>query len=302
MFCKHCGQKLDPSNPICPKCGTKVSMSGGNGFWDMAGEQNHQTVPPVKEKVVIKEVKKPAIIPIAICAALCLVCLIIMIAGQVSARKTIQELSSDYETRIGQLNQQKTNYEDQVRELETRIATLENELDKSEEPQIPVKVLRSPTSETKPEGFVNLAGSWLFGFVIEGEAVEVRWEKQQDDGTWIALEFNSHDKDTRFGLKIEQNLKEGSSKLVADGLTSESAGKYKCTVLTDHGSESVEVQLTLEPIYIPNSSSESDDDKTLTTEEEELIMAGDISVSSEDEYLETPSLDDNDTDLEKGQD
>lgn len=310
MFCKHCGQKLDSANLICPKCGTKVSTSGGNGFWDMAGEHNHQIpnapVPPVspfvQKEVVIKEVKKPAIVPIAVCAALCLVCLILMIVGQVSERKTIRELSSDYETRIGQLDQQKASSEEQVRLLESRLAELESEQTRTGESQTPVRILRSPTSETKPVGYKDSKGMWLFGFMIEGAAIEFIWEKQEDDASWITLEFDSLDIDSRFGLKIDQNLKEGTSKLIADDLTPESAGNYKCTVITDHGSVSVEVQLALETKDNPNPSSEPVDEEIQPAAEDETSMTSDISSSDEGEVPEAPFTDDSGADPEKGLD
>lgn len=256
MICKSCGNKLDPQNPVCPNCGTVVSMNGGNGFWDMAGEPRRvpaqQTSNPVvREKVVVKEVKKPAIIPIALSAVLCLLCLIAMIAGRISAKKTVRELTSDYEA---QLSQQKAAYETQIEQLESRINSLEEELNRPAEPQIPVRVLRSPTPETKPEGYSNPASSWLFGFFIEGPATSFRWEKQQSDGTWTDLDFDYRSVDSRYGLKIEQNLETGISKLVAVGLTQESAGIYKCTVITGHGSESVEVRLTIEPNNTPSST------------------------------------------------
>lgn len=253
MFCKHCGSKIDPNNPVCPNCGTQVSLSGGNGFWDIAGEPKRETsqqqsTPIVKEKVVVKEVKKTPIIPIAISVAFCLLFLVVMIAGRISARKTVRELTSGYES---QLSQQQAAYETQIEQLESRIRLLEEELNRPAEPQLPVRVLRSPTPETKPEGYSSPTGAWLFGFFIEGPATEFRWEKQQSDGTWIALEFDYRDIDSRYGLKIEQDLNSGISKLVAVGLTSESAGNYKCTAITDHGSASDEVMLTLESTSTP---------------------------------------------------
>lgn len=240
MICKRCGNNLDPQNPVCPNCGAVVSMSGGNGFWDMAGEpkrapSQQTSTPLVREKVVVKEIKKPAIIPIALSAALCLLCLI--------------ALTSDYKA---QLSQQKVAYETQIKQLEFRINSLETELNRSAEPQIPVRVKRSPTPETKPEGYSSPAGSWLFSFFIEGPATSFRWEKQQSDGTWTDLEFDYRSVDSRYGLKIEQNLESGISKLVAEELTQESAGIYKCTVITDHGSKSVEVRLTIEPSNAPS--------------------------------------------------
>lgn len=256
MFCKHCGNKIDPKNPVCPNCGAQVLLSGGNGFWDIAGEPKRgitqqPSTPVVKEKVVVKEIKKAPIIPIAISAAFCLLCLILLISGRISTRKTVRELTSGYES---QLSQQQAAYEAQIQQLESRIGLLEEELSQPVEPQLPVRVLRSPTPETKPEGYTNPAGSWLFGFFIEGPATEFHWEKQQSDGTWTALEFDFRDVDSRYGLKIVQDLEAGISKLVAVGLTQESAGIYKCTVITSHGSESVEVRLTIEPNSTPSPS------------------------------------------------
>lgn len=253
MICKRCGNKLDPKNPICPNCGVASSLAGGNGFWDMAGDPQRVTAqqtstPVVKEKVVVKEAKTPAIIPIVLSAVLCLLCLIMMIAGHVSTKKAAQELISNYES---QLNEQKAAYETQIKRLESRISSLETEISRPVESQTPVRILRSPTPETKLEGYSNPEGSWLFGFFIEGSATSFRWEKQQSDGTWIDLEFDYRDVDLRYGLKVEQDLEAGISKLIAVGLTQESDGLYKCTVITGHGSESVEVRLTIDHSSTP---------------------------------------------------
>ena len=266
MFCKYCGSKMDSDNPVCPNCGTQVSLSGGNGFWDMAGEPKReitqQPSPPpiVKEKVVVKEVKKSPIIPIAISAAFCLLCFFAMALGHISAKKTEQEYKSQlrqqqvaYETQktqIEQLRQQQIAYETQIEQLESKIGLLEEELSQSSEPQRLVEVLHSPTSETKSEGYRSNWGC-LFQFKIKGSATEFHWEKQLSDGTWTALEFDEHGVDSRYGLKIKQDLEHGESKLIADGLTQESAGNYKCTAVTSYGSEAVEVSLTIKPNSTP---------------------------------------------------
>lgn len=246
MICKHCGYIIAPSDLVCKNCGKAISLSGGNGFWDIAGEPKPvdppQLQPPI-HKPVVKEPPKNNNLPIAVCLGLCFVMIVVFVAGRISNKNAVSRLKSNYELK---LSDQQANYESQIAQMESKIDSLEEEIRQLSEPRMPVIVKSPPTDETKQVGYINAAESWLFGFVIEGSAVSFQWEKQQVDGEWCALEFDEWNIDRRYGLKCEQNLQLGSSKLVAVGLTPESDGRYRCTVTTEHGSTSAEVMLTIE--------------------------------------------------------
>ena len=257
MICKHCGYIIAPSDRVCKNCGKAVSLSGGNGFWDIAGEPKPLDPPPPQPpryEPIVNESPKNNNLPFAVCLGLCFVLIIVLAAGRISNKSSISRLTSDYESRLGEqqtlyesrLHEQENNYKSQISQMESRILSLEEEIRQLSDPQMPVIVKSPPSDEAKRVGFKNSAESWLFGFVVEGEALDFQWEKQQEDGEWRALEFDEWNVDKRYGLKREQNLQLGSSKLVAVGLTQESAGKYRCTVTTGHGSASAEVTLTIE--------------------------------------------------------
>ena len=63
-------------------------------------------------------------------------------------------------------------YEDQINELNSRILTLEEDLNRPRETQIPVRILDRPTAETQSAGFSSRSGYYLFRFRIEGPATE----------------------------------------------------------------------------------------------------------------------------------
>lgn len=268
MFCIYCGNAMDPSDPVCPKCNRMNHLEGGNGFWDMAGEprREKQPVEPPRERVVIREVEKVSPIPVVISAALCLVCIIVLIVSQAANGRAIKKLSADCKAQISRLEGQ---YIEQLEQMETRITALEEQQTEENEPQDDsIHVISSPTDEEQAEGFESREGRYLFKFQIEEAAVSFLWEKQSEDGEWLPLEFDKRDVDSRYGLKLEENKEQGTSKLIAVGLTAESEGTYRCTVETEDGTETVTVNLIIRadkaaiqtPIPKPFEGSEDEPD------------------------------------------
>lgn len=242
-----------------------------------SNESQHKNAESITQskKQVVKQKRKSNYALLAYSAAFCLFCIIVLIFGQASSKKKIQALTERYET---QLSQQKTEYEEKISQLETQISSLQEDLDRTAEIKTSIKVIRYPTPETKPLGYVNTKGSWLFGFTIEGPAISFQWEKQLEDGTWIDLEFDIKNVDDRFGLRREEDLQNGSTKLIAAGLTEQSDGNYRCTAITNNGRESVEVRLTIKPqttsfpspVPTINTDNTESKDESLTTETESV--------------------------------
>ena len=150
--------------------------------------------------------------------------------------------------------------------MKAKIEVLEEELIKKPTLPMSINVIWSPTPETEPVGYVNNSGTWLFRFQIEGSAISFQWAKQEKNGEWVELKFDECGIDPRFGLRLNEDIRQGCSELLAAGLTEESDGNYRCTVQTDSGTESVEVRLTIEadnsvePTTIPATADEPEDE------------------------------------------
>lgn len=273
MFCKFCGNRIEPDDSVCPICRQVVTVEDGNGFWDVAGEprrvaQLELEKPVVQEKPVVREktverrktdtnaVKKTSALPLAVSMLICFLCFAALLVGRVSNGRVVRKINSDYEAvlalqrtyeeKLQQLEDQQKTYEAQIQQLDLRIASLEAELSQRSEAPIPIKVVHAPGDETQAVGFYSKPGSYLFRFQIDGAAVSFRWEKQLESGDWIELAFDDQNVDARYGLKLEEDAEEGVSKLVAVGLTEESGGTYRCTVTTESAEETVMVNLTLQ--------------------------------------------------------
>lgn len=244
MFCKYCGNKIDPETAACPNCGNPIRLEGGNGFWDMAGEPRPtkpMSSPPAveRERVVVKEVTKWSKIPLVIGAALCIVALVLFSAGKASAGKELRAVKADYEAK---LSQQEEQFDSVIDELEKQLSKAKDDLAQAIAAIPSVKVLHAPSNEEQPIGYKDRN---IFVFSIQGSAKAFIWEKQDANGVWEKLQFNDEGVDEKYGLKLVENLQQGRSVLRAVGLTAESEGTYKCTVISDRGFTSAEVALVI---------------------------------------------------------
>ena len=244
MFCKYCGNKIDPETAACPNCGNPIRLEGGNGFWDMAGEPRPtkpMSSPPAveRERVVVKEVTKWSKIPLVIGAALCIVALVLFSAGKASAGKELRAVKADYEAK---LSQQEEQFDSVIDELEKQLSKAKDDLSQAIAAIPSVKVLHAPSNEEQPIGYKDRN---IFVFSIQGSAKAFIWEKQDANGVWEKLQFNDEGVDEKYGLKLVENLQQGRSVLRAVGLTAESEGTYKCTVISDRGFTSAEVALVI---------------------------------------------------------
>lgn len=247
MICKVCGNTVDPQYTMCPMCGNPVVLSGGNGFWDLVESSSassaHPVSPVYKEKIVVKEVKKPAAIPVTVSAVLCLLCFGLLIFGNLSNQKTLNEIITNYEEKV---SEQKQIYETDLANLRVENEILREELEEAAKKSTVVEIISHPTPETKPAGYISSEGHWLFGFQIQGSATSFQWEKRNEIGNYDPLAFSGDGIDDRYGLGLSENLQDGFSRLIATGLTDKSGGIYRCTVTTTHGGTTVEVELTIE--------------------------------------------------------
>lgn len=52
MFCKFCGNQIDPTSRLCPECGERqADRCDGNGFWDIFSQKEPSA--PMEESVVV---------------------------------------------------------------------------------------------------------------------------------------------------------------------------------------------------------------------------------------------------------
>lgn len=244
MFCKYCGSRTDSNNSVCERCMQPVNSENGNGFWDMAADPRaySQTNKQVIEKVVVKEVKKPMLLPIVISTVICVFCLILLALNVATSKKTTKEIVSTYEA---QLNKQRIEYEETIGLLKSKVALAEEKASNLENADKCIEIIQTPSFEMKPLGFVNPVGTWLFELRVADVPISFQWEKQQKNGTWLPITFSGTGTETKYGFRLDENTKQGFSRLAANGLTKNSEGNYKCTVITEQGTVSLEVTLTI---------------------------------------------------------
>lgn len=235
MICKYCGARIDPESEVCPKCGKRGNKKeGGNGFWDIArGPASDLKT----EAVVVNEPKSiKSYIPIAICGLICLLCFIITIVGVVSSNSRIKAIKKTYDTQLAeqtrQFTEQNENLQRQIDQLSDQYTNFSSQPVRVEES---LRILSSPTPETREIGFQSTPGFYLFGLRVEGQVVSFRWEKQQQNGDWVTITFDDRSINWELGLRLEESLTDGTTKLVAIGLTPLSFGTYKCTVIGING-------------------------------------------------------------------
>lgn len=291
MFCKYCGNELDPSNPVCPKCKHPATLSGGNGFWDMAGESKRGIQPPApepaREGFAVKETKKPAVLPMAVSAVLCLLCLVMLAAGLSSVRR-IKDLNTEWERAI---SEQRTEYGAHIGELEKRITDMEAALEELSESQNRLEVKHQPSSEEQNAGYKNKDGGCLFMLSVDGQAVSFTWQRKNADGTWSPLSFNSEKTNTMYGLSLEEDLANGVTKLVAAGLAEESEGIYRCTAKGIRGEEVTSEEVSLKVIPVKEGQKERADEPAPPAVTAPSTPALPLPVASDQPSEDEPPLD-----------
>lgn len=235
MICKYCGTKVDPESEICPKCGKRGNKrEGGNGFWDIARGPALENQPA---PVVDEEQKRIArYIPVAICGLLCIVSIVIAVIGVASSNNRIKALRESYDTQLAeqarQFSEENNNLQLQIDQLTDQLAGISV---RSTQVVESLRILSSPTPETREIGFQSTPGFYLFGLRVEGQVASFRWEKQQQNGDWVTITFDESRINRELGLRLEESITDGTSRLVAIGLTPYSFGTYKCTAIGING-------------------------------------------------------------------
>lgn len=244
MFCKYCGNQVDPREPVCPACGKAIRLEGGNGFWDIAGEPRpahpQQDQPsPERERVVEKEVIKWSKTPLLIGALLFALGAALFFVGRFMADKQIASAKESFET---QLTQQAEKYDKKLNGLEEKNTEAEEKLAQALAPRPPLEVEKYPTSETKK---LDCWNENIFIYRVKSTEASFTWEKQDKNGAWLPLRYNDDGVDEQYGIRLVEDPQKGESILKAAGLTPESEGNYRCIATADGGTASTQVSLTI---------------------------------------------------------
>ena len=270
MICKYCSSEIDPGSNVCPKCGKPGNKTaGGNGFWDIARGPSYEPSPAVPRVEESIDITPKYAVSIVICAIVCIISLILSILTILSDRRESRNL---YDSFDNQLSEQDKLYTREKEALESEIEAMRqkiSQLESSSEADIEMlRIHSSSMSETADVGFQNQPGSSLFHLKVDGAVDSFRWEKHLDNGVWDDIIFDSN-MNEQYGLRLEEDLSQGTTQLVADGLTQESFGTYKCTAVAENGTEqSVIMQLINTP---SDTEEESEDGMDIESENESLF-------------------------------
>ncbi len=259
MICKFCKNEIPDTSLSCPVCGKTLY------------EVRQRPMPEVEKEPV--RAKSPLNLLPLICGVLALVAIIIAIVATVSVKKNSTMLTDSINTEVAKLEQRISVMEYKLKDMEEKAAPqTQNQLPPSTLPGAAVPgqvttptanpdanakkltILAKPTAEERQLGYKSQDGHYLFGFIVEGDLEGFKWEKKQPNGSWAQLNFDNNGFNKQYGISVLIDLVGGSTKLVASGLTKDSAGEYKCTAYGKGGdtlSASVTLKIVEEPAEAP---------------------------------------------------
>ena len=247
MICKFCKNEIPDTSLTCPVCGKTLY------------EVRQRPMPEVEDEEPVR--KSPFDLLPLICGVLAIVAIIIAIVATVSVKKNATLLSDNLNTEVARLEQRISVLEFKLKDMEEKNTAPQNQTPQYTAPNnIPgqvtappaspdttaekLTVLANPTGEEREVGYKSIDGHYLFGFVVEGDLEGFKWEKKQANGSWAQINFDDNGFNKQYGISVLIDLDGGSTKLVASGLTADSAGDYRCTAFGKAG-DKVEAIVTL---------------------------------------------------------
>jgi len=243
MICKHCGAAIKDNQDRCPKCGMACARSNGVGFWDMVSG-NTGTAPqeaPVEREM--SEKRKSGILLPALILVLALgLCFSFFM--NMRTMKELRNFRADAQYHMSMLEQSGKDAElalsGRIEAQEERIAALESEDAHILEEiggLMPLTITHNPTGEKQPLGYISEEGRCLFMTRVSGRVDYFRWEKANAvTMQWESVEFDEQGFCHELGLRLDEDIRQGVSKLVAAGLNERSYGYYRCVAVAANGS------------------------------------------------------------------
>lgn len=257
MICKYCGKESDNGSDICSVCRDMLGADEPETETAESFEVSIEDAPEEKKERKSRKEKahkersfsgeqgeKKDLIPI-IALVMCVVCLVAAVSAVYSAAKMRSELGTAVEFANKTQSQKIADLENRVGELEQYVAEQQQAKQQAEEAALKnFKIKNAPGDETRELGYKSQPDHYLFGFIIDGKVQSFTWEKQLADGSYIPVVFDESGKCAEFGIVKLESVADGYSKLVADGLTIQAAGTYKCTAVNPAG-EKLEASVVL---------------------------------------------------------
>ena len=229
MFCKFCGKRVDPSAHVCPYCGEpQEARSGGNGFWDIFGQQKatpetavviRKDPPAVRREESSAPAKKSAIFPITFLAVILgIVCTLWMGAAELAA---LRNLAGEIHTAV-QRN------EASAQELVEKLEALQSAAAEADVADLPAEGTKAATVASAATGFLTephdacLQGEKATEEVIflarvpeKKNDVSIWWEYKTENGLWHRVTeddsvfyVDTHNGESEMRVKGMQGLEE----------------------------------------------------------------------------------------------
>lgn len=237
MFCKFCGKRVDPSTHVCPYCGEpQEARSGGNGFWDIFGQQKAtpetavviRKDPPAvrREESSAPAKKKSAIFPITFLAVILgIVCTLWMGAAELAALRNL----------AGEIHTVEQRNEASVQELAEKLEALQSAAAEADAADLPAEETEAATAPSVATGFLTephdacLQGETateeaiFFARVPEEEAdVSIWWEYKVKNGAWQRV--------TEDDSVFHVDTRNGGSKMQVKGIPGFEEMWFRCCV------------------------------------------------------------------------
>lgn len=238
MICKSCGANVRSDDTICPSCNTPLSpKEGGNGFWDLLDKPSSLDDARMQQTSSMNHGSgKLARIVVACCVVATLGCLVAVVVTYQTLSQSLLDLQEEIRNeRVAyeqETQKERTAHEKQIREI-TELREFVNTV--QEEASVPPDYTILPRVRVEPLGFSNEEDTCLFECCTDGWATELVWEKHTVGYGWVPLDFDEESGvNMESGLRLEDD-EDGTSRLIADGLTFESAGFYRCVAKDNSG-------------------------------------------------------------------
>lgn len=263
MYCKKCGKPIDRETMCCSGCGESAApLSGGVGFWDLAGEKREAPVvcpTPPADKTLEKKLdrllheqkktRKRLTILLAVTIGLC-VCLLAAVilsrllpgapggSPETTTEEAVTTAAASEETTAAETespSEETTAAETEATPAETAPEGEAGE-PAAEEPDGVLPTL--PNIMLHPEvlklGNPNADGMELYMVAIPERCKPIEWEIKNKDGDFVPVS-----EDPLYFIKTEKPDSNGITKsyLSIQGAEPQKTDIFRCVVIFDDGSQ-----------------------------------------------------------------
>lgn len=260
MFCKNCGKRIKPSDSVCPWCGEKQRIEGGNGFWDIVEQRNDtapggDAAPASTHRAANINYREASPDRRKISFVLCMCALLISAFALIlctSAMIRLTKLNREIIQAVKKLdlcNQEIAQMDNEISLLNENVSEMQRKLTQAEEDgtddkatievtDSKITIEKQPTDETIELGQYKT----VFKITVKDDGLSFVWEKlDSHTNDWIRI-----DNDGKYEPSYDSDETGFSCMLSVNNADASVLGTYRCVVSDQNGAKeySNEVRLS----------------------------------------------------------